>query len=1335
MFRRNSIFVKILIPIVIILILQPIFISSVLFAYGINNSLDENAIESISSNAENRSLVLTDKMTSAWSNLDKLEFDLINILDDYIADERLLLTDIIGNNTAETKLLGFLSEPLINALRQTTASGAFIYFGSDIVDETVNLNGLYYQRIDSLAPASPDNLDLVLLRGSEEIAKTARISLHRFWQETFSFSSEHPDNWATLIKPLTAARNNRYLPSTELAFWSRALYINQDNPEDINPCITYTRPIIYEGTVVAMIGTEVQLSYLERDLSASDFIFDQCGYMLIRYSNAEYYYDKQHVESDLVLVTGAHIRQLVGSKDGIRLEKTSRPNVYSIDAIEPVQVVLRPINLYNADSPFGDDQWAVAAIGTDVALFWMSRMLTFGIILSSAVALTIGTVLLWFIIRRTTKPLISIAGQIKKNAPSKHIIVSSTSAYEVSLLCDTINTMKDERADAEAELRTERERYLIALESVADTVIEYDVFKDSFMMYYFKTENDASVLCSNVVEKLIWEIKNGNFCHEDDKEMMISFFRGYTVKNVEVRIKAEIFSHITDAVQDDGYYWFFIKSSRVLNNNGEIVKIIGTAREFTDRKLREFANIELSRRDPTTKLFNHDYGVSLTKAAIDDALKNNKQFSLSIISINNYDKIEAHYGRIFAASILMKLFNAYPVTDKNIKTRLSNDEVLLYIHDGGKDEAKAYANQFIDGASRLYTGENSELSLKIGIGTALSEDAENFETLMQYALKAARYAELKNENCMELYSDLPKGKRKEEASNRNRPINISFEVRKGGISNYTFELFESTADTHSAVNMLIAVIGRIYSLGKIIICAYDTDFGTGRVTHEWNPDGVATGSYTIEKVSNENWAEFEAKLDEDGSLLYTGDDADKYSPALRQLLYIPEDRQAGGYCCVMYENGIPFGRVLFHTSGNTRGWVYEELRELYEITKIIAVNLSNEKSISASRAKSEFLSRISHEIRTPMNAIIGMTNIAKNSVKDAERLHDSLEKIEFSAKHLMSLINNVLEMSRIESGKMDIESNYFSLDGFTQDIDMLMRPSIEDNDIFFEISNAVNAQIQLLGDEYRLRQVIINLLSNANKFTAKKGTIIFAIKELEQDGDTITLLFSVRDNGAGIAIEDQSSIFETFEQARSSSSAQKQLGSGLGLAISAGIVSAMGGTIQLESKPGEGSDFFFTLKFKTALGKAVVAEDKQADVYHKNLFSGKNVLLVDDLEINLEIARFILEEVGFNIDTAMDGQKAVEMFLASNHGYYDIIIMDIQMPVMDGLTATRNIRKSTNRPDARTVPIVAMTANAFDEDLKEAIESGMNGHITKPIDINNFHKVMQALLLDKGEES
>jgi CheY-like chemotaxis protein/nitrogen-specific signal transduction histidine kinase len=396
--------------------------------------------------------------------------------------------------------------------------------------------------------------------------------------------------------------------------------------------------------------------------------------------------------------------------------------------------------------------------------------------------------------------------------------------------------------------------------------------------------------------------------------------------------------------------------------------------------------------------------------------------------------------------------------------------------------------------------------------------------------------------------------------------------------------------------------------------------------------------------------------------------------------------------------------------------------DLNSVSKIISAQVSIQKSNSENRAKSEFLSRMSHEIRTPMNAIIGMTAIAKENINNPEKLADCLEKVDFSAKHLLSLINDVLEMSRIESGKLEISEKPFSLYELINTVEILMRPPIELKGITFTIKITA-ANIWLLGDEQCLKQVLVNFLGNAMKFTDPDGTIQLSVIEEYDDSEYSHIRFSVKDTGHGISPEEQALVFNAFEQAKSGKEKQ---GTGLGLVISSSIITAMGATIQLISEPGKGSEFFFTLKLKITQPKETHNITEKIDY---TALTGKRVLLVDDNEINIEIALFSLETFGIIAETACNGKEAVDRFFENERDYYQAILMDIQMPVMDGLTATKHIRKNLTRKDAKTIPIIAMSADVFDEDMKKAMDAGMNGHIPKPFDNETMYLELVKLML------
>ena len=375
----------------------------------------------------------------------------------------------------------------------------------------------------------------------------------------------------------------------------------------------------------------------------------------------------------------------------------------------------------------------------------------------------------------------------------------------------------------------------------------------------------------------------------------------------------------------------------------------------------------------------------------------------------------------------------------------------------------------------------------------------------------------------------------------------------------------------------------------------------------------------------------------------------------------------------------------------------------------------------ASKAKTFFLSNMSHDIRTPLNAIIGYTTLANRENVTYEDKSEYINKIEMASRQLLEIVNDVLDMSRIESGKFSLEPTCVNLESCIHEVSDLVRTQLEAKRINFSVSCLVSHK-WVLCDRVMLDRALMNLLCNAGKFTEENGSVSLQLNELAGDDETARYEIRIKDTGIGMSREFAERLFIPFERERTSTVSKIQ-GTGLGLAITNSIVDMMGGNITVQTEKGKGTEFTVTVGFPLAEPKEETCSSEGDEIS----FEGIRALLVEDNMVNMEIATMLLEQSGFLIETAENGEIALEMTAASEPGYYDVILMDIQMPVMDGYTATQAIRNLPN-PKLAGIPIIAMTANAFQEDIKKAEEVGMNGHIAKPLDIPSMKATLRQVL-------
>ncbi len=405
------------------------------------------------------------------------------------------------------------------------------------------------------------------------------------------------------------------------------------------------------------------------------------------------------------------------------------------------------------------------------------------------------------------------------------------------------------------------------------------------------------------------------------------------------------------------------------------------------------------------------------------------------------------------------------------------------------------------------------------------------------------------------------------------------------------------------------------------------------------------------------------------------------------------------------------------------GSIFKYQSFIYEKQQNVIVGSIKDANL-AIKAKRDFLSNVSHDIRTPMDAIIGFTEIAKKNMDNPERLTDSLEKISLASKHLMHLVNEVLDTSKIENGKIQLEEELCSLHQLIDDICQIMQHEIEQKKLKIETDYSMLDDDVLSCDKLRLNQILLNLLSNAVKYSFEGGKIYISIIQLSSDDETkIVNEFHIRDEGCGMTPEFMTRVFEPFERDRVTSA--KIEGTGLGLTIAKSLTEIMGGTIEVNSELGKGSEFTAIIPLSIP-SLTEIEEDQDTLVYD---FKGRRILVVDDNDLNREILVDSLSEEGFVVEEAIDGSFAIEKLRDSEPGYYELVIMDLQMPVMDGYETTAIIRKFSDKVVA-DIPIVAITAEAFAEEKSKAFNAGMNAYLVKPVDMPSLLKVLMLFLRD-----
>lgn len=1294
--KKKSLWNIFLIPILIIVFVQGAVPFLSLIFSGIRSNMENAVIGLDSHTVENRKVVLENDMIEQWSSVYKESDSLSSALTKVLSNHQMDMQGFMGSGRVQEEYLETVFYDMVEVLQYNSTSGIFLVLGNDgDTDSEGEYKGFWVRDSDPQTKTA-SRTDLLMERGSKVLSQNMSISLDTSWHTDFHFQGNGKrDADDFFYQPYITAEN--YVDSRtsmkNLGYWSKP-FILEDFYKDNHKMITYSAPLVYDKTVYGVLGIEVGVNDLTKFFQVKDLDSDlNAGFALV----------VDHGNGNYEGIAGEGALYDAVSRDGsdFVLEEPVQENLRLVQgaAIGKQQIygLVSNLELYSRNVPYEDTQWALCGFVTEDSVYGLisdvyERIL--GAILGSAL---MAVILVYFLVQYATEPVYHLVESVRGGVKGIHGFQES-GIQELDELHKVIENLTDTQMQTENQLLEEKERYRIAVESSQDAFFTYKC-KEKLLEIVNSKGNDGVWDCGKHPEFL-----DNDSIHPADKAKLVNAVKSSDgVLDVDFRLQ-----HANGEFQ-----WVNLSGSITFDENKERSRVVGCIHNVHQHKLLEQAQKRKQIYDSITSFYRLGSGLEV----VETLCRDDPEGVLVLLEIQQFSKIDERYGLIFGdiileqfAGLLAKRFQEDGLNG-GIYIRAGADQMLVWLPVCTTGPIVRSVQGLEKDFGALTDEKHLSLSLKCGIAVtgsrnSLSEALEQTKT----ALTAARHGKQE----IIFYEELS-------TEEKACAVDVAFaevasleRLKEMTLSSIALNLFDRDGDTSVVLDILALKLQEKYHLTDIVITHFNGEYMVNNLLYCWKTWEKKDGWDGMVHCPEKQYQHF-VETQEMQQLLTSGESIRK------EPLIQPFASGRNDIVFHMTDNGQYSGSIVFQDIDQDVLEKKEECKCLEEISAIIQNRLNLERHDLSAKAKSDFLARMSHEIRTPMNGIIGMTEIALKDGQTEERRIDCLRKIEYSSEYLLGLINDILDMSKIESGKMRLIEEKCNLMEMIQGLRPLLEAKLNENNIQY-IADIQLKNHWFMADSLRLNQVLVNLLGNALKYSRPDGHVWLTVRETEEEKGFSNLYFQVRDDGIGIAPEKQQLIFRQFEQADNSENARKQ-GTGLGLAISRRIVRMMDSDIKLESEPGKGSSFSFNVKLQPVSGEKTTVTSQPEEIS----FPGKRILVVEDNELNMEIICTILENYGIKTEQAVNGKEAVRRMEESVPGYYDMIFMDIMMPEMDGLEATRTIR-NLDREDCKKIPIYAMSANAFDEDVKRSLASGMNGHLSKPVNLQVLEKTLQKVL-------